>query len=34
MNDKMKILVSYSHDEYTSFAFKLVDYLREKGFDV
>lgn len=34
MNDKMKIFVSYGHDEYTSFAFKLVDYLREKGFDV
>ena len=34
MNDKMKIFVSYGHDEYASFAFKLVDYLREKGFDV
>lgn len=33
-NEKMKIFVSYGHDEYTSFAFKLADYLREKGFDV
>lgn len=34
MNDRMKIFVSYGHDEYTSFAFKLVDYLRGRGFDV
>lgn len=33
-NDKMKIFVSYGHDEYASFAVKLVDYLRGKGFDV